>query len=245
MKRDTLYAETPAAPGSFRFDEAVVSVFPDMIRRSVPGYEATLALTGRLAARYAQDHSAVVDLGCSLGDSLLACARALEGRPVTLLGVDNAAPMIAQAEARFAALALTPGPRFEHADLEALAFPPASLFILNWTLQFLPREARDPLMARLFAALRPGGALVLSEKIRDPDPKVDTLLGTLHHDFKAAQGYSPAEIEGKRQALETVLVRETVAAHEARLRQAGFTPVTVLLQQLNFVTLLALKPHAA
>jgi tRNA (cmo5U34)-methyltransferase len=245
MKRDTLYAETPAAPGSFRFDEAVVSVFPDMIRRSVPGYEATLALTGRLATRYAQDHSAVVDLGCSLGDSLLACARALEGRPVTLLGVDNAAPMIAQAEARFAALALTPSPRFEQAELEALAFPPASLFILNWTLQFLPREARDPLMARLFAALRPGGALVLSEKIRDPDPKVDTLLGTLHHDFKAAQGYSPAEIEGKRQALETVLVRETVAEHEARLRQAGFTAVTVLLQQLNFVTLLALKPHAA
>ena len=100
-------------------------------------------------------------------------------------------------------------------------------------------------MARLFAALRPGGALVLSEKIRDPDPEVDALLGMLHHDFKAAQGYSPAEIEGKRQALETVLVRETVAEHQARLRQAGFPRVTVLLQQLNFVTILALKPHAA
>lgn len=245
MKRDTLYAETPATPGSFRFDEAVVSVFPDMIRRSVPGYETTLALTGRLAARYAQDHSAVVDLGCSLGDSLLACAQALEGRPVTLLGVDNAAPMIAQAKARFAALALTPRPRFEQADLETLPYPPTSLFILNWTLQFLPLEARDPLLARLFAALRPGGALVLSEKVRHPDPEADALLGALHHEFKAAQGYSPAEIEGKRQALETVLVRETAAAHQARLREAGFTGVTVLLQQLNFLTLLALKPHAA
>lgn len=46
MKRDTLYAETPAAPGSFRFDEAVVSVFPDMIRRSVPGYEPASPLRG-------------------------------------------------------------------------------------------------------------------------------------------------------------------------------------------------------
>lgn len=245
MKRDTLYAEAPAAPGSFRFDEAVVSVFPDMIRRSVPGYEATLALTGRLAARYAQDDSAVVDLGCSLGDSLLACAKALQGRSITLLGVDNAAPMIARAEARFAALPLTPGPRFEHADLQTQPYPPTSLFILNWTLQFLPREARGPLLARLFAALRPGGALVLSEKIRHPDPDADARLATLHHDFKAAQGYSPAEIEGKRQALETVLVRETIADHEARLRQLGFTCVTVLLQQLNFITLLALKPHAA
>ena len=231
-------------PGSFRFDEAVVSVFPDMIRRSVPGYEATLALTGRLAARYAQDDSAVVDLGCSLGDSLLACAEALQGRSITLLGVDNAAPMIAQAEARFAALALTPGPRFEHADLQTLPYPPTSLFILNWTLQFLALEARGPLLARLFAALRPGAALVLSEKIRHPDPDADARLTRLHHDFKAAQGYSPAEIEGKRQALETVLVRETIADHEARLRQAGFAQVAVLLQQLNFVTLLALKPHA-
>lgn len=244
MKRDTLYAEAPAVPGSFRFDEAVVSVFPDMIRRSVPGYEATLALTGRLAARYAQDDSAVVDLGCSLGDSLLACAEALQGRSITLLGVDNAAPMIAQAEARFAALALRPGPRFEHADLQTLPYPPTSLFILNWTLQFLALEARGPLLARLFAALRPGAALVLSEKIRHPDPDADARLTRLHHDFKAAQGYSPAEIEGKRQALETVLVRETIADHEARLRQAGFAQVAVLLQQLNFVTLLALKPHA-
>ena len=62
MKRDTLYAETPAAPGSFRFDEAVVSVFPDMIRRSVPGYETTLALTGRLAARYVQDHLSLIHI---------------------------------------------------------------------------------------------------------------------------------------------------------------------------------------
>ena len=152
--------------------------------------------------------------------------------------------MIAQAEARFAALALTPRPRFEHADLLALAIRRrASSSSID--LQFLPLEDRSTLMARLFAALRPGGALVLSEKIRDPDPEVDALLGTLHHDFKAAQGYSPAEIEGKRQALETVLIRETVADHQARLRQAGFIGVTVLLQQLNFVTFLAVKPHAA
>ena len=204
MKRDTLYAETNATPGSFRFDEAVVSVFPDMIRRSVPGYEATLALTGRLAARYAQDYSAVVDLGCSLGDSLLACAQALEGRPVTLLGVDNAAPMIAQAEARFAALALTPRPRFEHADLLALAYPPAtSSSSIGPSIP--PPGGPSPLMA-LFchaAPRRPGVA-----KNSRPGPGGGRPAGD------ASPGAGPPRAAPRRKSrraasLETVLMQET------------------------------------
>lgn len=245
MNRDTLYQNQPFAPGSFRFDEPVVSVFSDMIRRSVPGYEDTLRLTGRLAARFAEEGCAIVDLGCSLGDSLLACAQALGRRPIPLLGIDNSAPMIAQAKARFAELALPLTPRFLCQDLRTAPLPRAALLVCNWTLQFLPPGDRTPVLERLFAALRPGGALLLSEKLCFEDPAEDALLSALHHEFKAAQGYSPSEIEGKRQALETVLVRETQAAHEARLRAVGFTHITLVQQNLNFASLLAVKPHAA
>ena len=47
------------------------------------------------------------------------------------------------------------------------------------------------------------------------------------------------EIAGKRQALENVLVTDTVAEHEARLREAGFARVTLVMQAFNFVTLVA------
>ncbi len=47
--RDTLYATPDPDLGLFAFDDKVASVFPDMIRRSVPGYATIVAMTGLLA----------------------------------------------------------------------------------------------------------------------------------------------------------------------------------------------------
>ena len=71
MVRDSLYSAPLGKISGFEFDERVVSVFPDMIRRSVPGYESVVAMTGVLAARCAQTGSNCYDLGCSLGASTL------------------------------------------------------------------------------------------------------------------------------------------------------------------------------
>ena len=51
-KRDNLFANPLGAVPGFVFDQAVVDVFPDMISRSVPGYETIVAHTGELAARF-------------------------------------------------------------------------------------------------------------------------------------------------------------------------------------------------
>src|SRR5690606_7204340 len=59
---DRLYAQARDAVAPFRFDEDVVRVFPDMIRRSVPGYATVVAMTGVVAARHAQPGSALYDL---------------------------------------------------------------------------------------------------------------------------------------------------------------------------------------
>ena len=47
--RDRLYAEPLSDVEAFVFDEKVAAVFPDMIRRSVPGYGSVIALTGIIA----------------------------------------------------------------------------------------------------------------------------------------------------------------------------------------------------
>ena len=38
----------------FRFDESVVAVFDDMVKRSVPGYEAMIQMVGLVARTYGQ-----------------------------------------------------------------------------------------------------------------------------------------------------------------------------------------------
>ena len=47
----------------------VARVFPDMIRRSVPGYSNVIAGTGLIAGDYVQPGSNCYDLGCSVGAS--------------------------------------------------------------------------------------------------------------------------------------------------------------------------------
>ena len=55
--QDRLFAKSRATTTGFQFDEKVVRVFPDMISRSVPGYELVVPMIGMLARRYAQPDS--------------------------------------------------------------------------------------------------------------------------------------------------------------------------------------------
>lgn len=241
---DRLYARGEATPGGFRFDAEVARVFADMIARSVPGYAETVALSGWLAGRYGRDHTRIYDLGCSLGATLFACARALSGRRIQLVGIDASAPMIERCRQRLAEQHLDPQPELRRSDVRGIDFEPASVVILNWTLQFIPLAERDALIARIADALVPGGVLILSEKMIDPDPRARAELEQLHLAFKRAQGYSEMEIAAKRSEIENVLIPETPEAHRERLAGAGLDPVVCVARSLNFATLLARKPEA-
>ncbi len=58
MTQDNIYSQKRTVT-PFKFDEEGVRVFPDMIGRSVPGYDLTLPLIGLIAERYAQPNSNV------------------------------------------------------------------------------------------------------------------------------------------------------------------------------------------
>ena len=49
------------------------------------------------------------------------------------------------------------------------------------------------------------------------------------------------EVSQKRSALENVLIPETLASHELRLRSAGFENFCVWFQCFNFMSLVAIK----
>ncbi|MEW5838950.1 MAG: carboxy-S-adenosyl-L-methionine synthase CmoA [Pseudomonadota bacterium] len=238
-QRDRIYAsDQDAVP--FCFDARVAAVFPDMIRRSVPGYELILQSLPWLAARIVQPHSTVYDLGCSLGASSHAVRHGLEATPACrIVAVDNSAAMLERAEEWLASFRAATPIELHCADVLDFPLENASLVMLNFTLQFIAQEQRLNLLQRIRAALRPGGVLLLSEKIAIEDAPLAELITELHHDFKRAQGYSELEIAQKRQALDNVLIPETLAAHQNRLLQARFAASEVWLQHTRFVSLLA------
>lgn len=239
--QDRIYA-TPREVAPFRFDEAVVRVFPDMIRRSVPGYATMIEMTGVIAGRYAQPGSRLYDLGCSLGATTLAMRHHLPHADCRIIAVDNAPAMIARAGELLASAGDGAPVDLRCEDIRETAFTDASVVALNFTLQFVPCADRVPLLARIHDSLRPGGVLVLSEKIRFDDAQEQSLNEALHHAFKRAEGYSDLEIAQKRSALEQVLVPDTLDEHVARLRAAGFRDIAPWFRCFNFASLVAIRP---
>jgi len=238
---DRIYAEQRDIIERFSFDERVVSVFPDMISRSVPGYGTMIEMIGVLAARYARPGTNLYDLGCSLGAATLAMAALVPHRDCQVIAIDNSAAMLSRAEQLIGEASPALPVTLLNADIRKVSLTNASVAVLNFTLQFLPLQDRDTLIGKVSDALGTGDILVLSEKIRYEDPAEDQLQQALHHAFKRNNGYSDLEISQKRTALENVLIPETLAEHEQRLRRAGFRQVHVWFRCFNFLSLVAVR----
>jgi tRNA (cmo5U34)-methyltransferase len=242
MARDRVFSEPRAQIVDFVFDASVASVFPDMIRRSVPGYELIVPMTGVLAARTVAGAVAprIYDLGCSLGATTLAVLHALtalgmDAPDLSIMAVDNSPAMLDQAKQ----VVRDPRVTFVEADVTTLPLEAARAVTMNWVLQFLPPEGRTPLLARIRRALADGGLLLLAEKVHDDDPESEAFNQAAHQDFKRANGYSDLEISQKRTALEQVLRTDTVETHVSRLKAAGFQEVHVWFQCLNWAAFAA------
>lgn len=230
--KDQLFTTEQPNLVDFVFNKDVVAVFPDMIRRSVPGYETVLPLTGLLAAEHLPPGGRLYDLGCSQGASTAAVLARLGERDCELIGVDNSEPMLNSAGARIQ----DPRTQWLLADLQALSFQPCNVVLLNYILQFLTPSDRLSLLRRLRSALSDDGCLILSEKIHVDAADTDHWFNELHLAFKRANGYSDMEIAGKRNALENVMIIDSEATHRQRLQDAGFSRIEKWFQCLNWAS---------
>lgn len=241
--RDQVFAQEQTQLVDFAFNAAVADVFPDMLRRSIPGYETIISQLGVLARQYAVDGSRVYDLGCSLGAATLAMASQLRQRDMHYVCVDNSEAMTQRCEQRLNRHLATDDFELICTDICELDLQPASMVVLNFTLQFIPPEQRQALLEKIYQALLPGGALVLSEKIRFADDVQQQQIDELYMEFKRANGYSELEISQKRTALEKVMVPDTLETHFERLQAVGFGQSVLWFQSFSFVSVLALKPE--
>lgn len=244
MNDDDIYkSEDSSEP--FRFNENVARVFPDMLRRSIPGYAASIEAIGSLAARFVRPGTSCYDLGCSLGAATIAMRHGISEPCCRVVAIDSSPAMIERCREIVAEDDRLHGPETQvdlalH-DIRDAQIDNASMVVLNYTLQFIDPEDRDALLQRIFDGLNDGGLLVLSEKVIDEDAQVEKLLIDLHHEHKRRNRYSSLEIARKRAALENVLVPESVRAHRERLRRAGFSHSAVWLRYFNFVSIIAIR----
>lgn len=220
----------------------MATVFDDMINRSVPGYSAIIDMVGQLAHRYCKNGSIIYDLGCSLGASSLSITRHIEHNDYEIIAIDNSEAMVSRLKADLQnQKGATKQIKVKLEDIRKSEIKSASMVILNFTLQFINVKDRDQLIKKISAGMRPGGLLIISEKVSFTNMEMNSLFIDLYHKFKEKQGYSELEISQKRDALENVLIPESLEKHYERLLAADFELIETWLKYFNFASIIAFK----
>jgi len=238
---DRLYTKKLSSIDDFKFDDAVAGVFPDMLKRSIPGYSALINLIGTSSRVIVKPDSHVYDLGCSLGAVSSVVRNNCAGIDYNGIAVDSSEAMINRCQVLLEQN--NPELKIEVVcdDIRNIKIQNASLVVLNFTLQFIPVENRMNLLKKIHSGLNPGGYFILSEKITSENKAEQDNIDLLYENFKRVNGYSELEISQKREALENVLIPETFSTHKNRLAASGFKNIQKWFQVLNFVSIIAQK----
>ena len=223
----------------FRFDQDVVKVFDDMVRRSVPGYDSMIQMIGLIARMYGQDNTNYYDLGSSTGAITLSIALNNKSKNNQFFAIDSSKEMVEQCEKNLHSKVDNLQAICD--DINQVKINSASIVVLNLTLQFIDVNLRSNLIKKIYDGLESGGILIISEKIHFDDAVTQNQITKLHMDFKKENGYSELEIANKRQAIENVLITETKEHHLNRLSECGFVETSCFFQCLNFVSFLSVK----
>lgn len=239
--KDNIYATAVDNVTDFTFDKSVVEVFPDMIQRSVPGYTTIISTIGQLAKRFHQPDSTIYDLGCSLGAATSSIRRSLDTANGQIIAVDNSPDMVERCKIHVSAFKSRLPVEVILGDIVDIDINNASVVVLNFTLQFIPPKQRQALLSKIYTGMKPGGALILSEKIKSSDALCDDILIDLHHNYKRVNGYSELEISQKRSALENVMKPSTLLENHQNLKNAGFSHSQTWYQCFNFSSMIAIK----
>jgi tRNA (cmo5U34)-methyltransferase len=240
-QKDTLF-KVDSIPEDFVFNERVVEVFDDMLDRSIPFYREVIDASARLLDNLLIPGDTVYDLGCATGTSLLEFSRLLQHKQLDFVGIDNSHPMLDKARLKAELYKKQDRISFHFEDITAFNHPGAGGVILNYTLQFIRPLQRQAFLNNIFDNLRPGGILLISEKVISHDPRLNREYIDIYHRFKKLRGYSELEIAKKREALENVLIPFSAEENLSMLTQAGFLSVESYFRWFNFTSFVAVKP---
>ncbi len=240
-KKDNVFSDPLSQIVDFKFDKKVADIFEDMLKRSIPGYASTVSMIGVIADRFFQSATNCYDLGSSLGAATLAVRRKIEGRNGKIIAVDNSEQMIARSKKYIDADNSKTPVELICGDVRDIKIKNASIVILNFTLQFISPNDRTNLLQKIYNGLLPGGIVLISEKIKFEDIDEDNLMIDLYYDFKRLNGYSELEISQKRDALENVMIVDTLNTHQSRAKKCGFNNFYLWFRTFNFISYFLIK----
>ena len=242
--KDNVFEKEIQKVSDFKFGAQVAGVFDDMVNRSVPYYEEIQRMIGEIAADHAQPGTAVYDLGCSTGTTLLYMDMMVD-KNIRFTGVDDSQEMLNKCRAKLDEVNVERQIDLVCADLgHDVPVKNASVVVLCLTLQFVRPIHRERLLKRINEGMVPGGILILVEKILAEENTYNRNFINYYYNLKRRHAYNELEISQKREALENVLIPYKLSENILLLRETGFHHTEIFFKWYNFCGIIAEKSAA-
>jgi len=237
---DDIFKEQQKA-SDFKFGQTVVSVFDDMVVRSVPFYLEIQRMMTEIAQDFATPGSNVYDLGCSTGTTLVNLDKVLTP-DISFVGIDESEEMLKKCRANFETSGLQRKFILQRADLnQGVRIDNASVVVMCLTLQFIRPLYREKLLKEIYQQMNENSCFILIEKVLGEDSLFNRLFIDYYYDFKRRNHYNDMEIAQKREALENVLIPYKLLENRELLLNTGFRYVDTFFKWYNFTGMIAVK----
>jgi len=239
--KDEFFREEIKKVSDFKFGSKVAGVFDDMVNRSVPYYGEMQRMIAELAADHAVEGTNVYDLGCSTGTTMIGMNTMIDEK-IRFVGVDESQDMLNKCRQKLQEAGFKRPFELITANLQdGINIENASVAVLCLTLQFIRPISREKILKNVFDGLKPGGVLILVEKILAEESLFNRNFIKYYYDMKRRNNYSEMEISQKREALENVLIPYKSSENILMLRDAGFSHCEVFFKWYNFTGIIAIK----
>tara|TARA_R110000796_G_scaffold159388_3_gene276201 strand:- start:21392 stop:22051 length:660 start_codon:yes stop_codon:yes gene_type:complete len=202
----------------FSFD--TIDDFDSHIDLSIQNYSGLIEHIKNISTYFIKDDCKVYDIGCSTGN-LIRTLKEHNKTNTDYIGIDKSSNLT---EGREDVI------NMDLVDWKAEEYCfGACLF----TLQFLDINLRKQVLKEMYDNLKPGGAIIIAEKIFLEDGYIQDVLNFSHYDFKRKH-FNSDVILNKQVDLRYIMRPVTKKENMSMFHTAGFTKITSFWQSLQF-----------
>jgi tRNA (cmo5U34)-methyltransferase len=226
---------SPPPPAAAHAFSAHAAGYDALRRRLVPDYDGFYGAVVEVLERLPGEVRRVLDLGAGTGLLGAEIVAAFPGVEVELL--DASEPMLELAQRRLGDAVSA----VHVADMSgSLPAGPFDAVVSALAIHHLEHADTRALMARVHAALRPGGVFVNAEQVDAPTPELTAIYAQRWADDCRALGATEEEIAGARERMRHDRCTD-VETQLGWLRDAGFAAADCTYKSWRFAVLIAQK----
>lgn len=179
------------ADWSFRSHE-VADAFDAHVREQLPWYDLASGAVAHVARHYLPENGLVYDIGASTGNIGALLAPSIEARGARLVSIEESREMVDAWHGHGEVV---------HADALTYSFEPYDVAVLFLVVMFLPVPERRDFLDHLWRRCRPGGALLIVDKLDPSSGYLATVMRRLTLAGKVATGTPAQQIIEKELSL--------------------------------------------